>query len=66
MCLFRPPAKSTTQGLQLAASALEARTVFIAGFSVAADVIISLMVTASPIASDEAATEPISSLRLHF
>jgi hypothetical protein len=66
MCLFRRLAKSTAQGVQLAVSALEARTVFIASFSVAADVIISLMATASPIASYEAATEPTPSLRLHF
>jgi hypothetical protein len=66
MCLFRPLAKSTVQGVQLAASALEVRIVFVAGFPVAADVIISLVTTASPITSYEAATEPTSSLRLHF
>jgi hypothetical protein len=66
MCLFRQLAKSTAQGVQLAASALEVRTIFFAGFPVAANVIISFMATASPIASYEAVTEPTPSLRLHF
>jgi hypothetical protein len=42
------------------------RTVFVASFPVAADVIISLMATASSIDSYEAATEPTPSLLLHF
>jgi hypothetical protein len=33
---FRPLARSTTQGVQLAASAVEARTVFAAAFQIAA------------------------------
>jgi hypothetical protein len=66
MYLFRPLAKSTAQGVRLAATALGVRTVFVAGFLVAADVIVSLMATVRPIASYEAATEPTPSLGLHF
>jgi hypothetical protein len=36
---FQPLAKFTAQGVQLAASALEARTVFIAGFQIATSAI---------------------------
>jgi hypothetical protein len=42
------------------------QTASVAGFPIAADVIISLMSTASHIASYEAATGPTPSPRLHF
>jgi hypothetical protein len=63
---FRPSAKSTVQGVQLAVSALESRTVFVAGFQAPPDDIVSLMATAGPIATFEAGDGPASWLRVRF